>query len=266
MVRLIALAAVALLVLTVLPVAAATVKNPVIRAGIDPWMTVPEGTKVDFEHNPLPAGFFCTASPAFTGRIWLRGVPLASDNPEYAAIDTIVERLDDAVFDSRGLAQTRFQVRALQLEGVRTFKNQCGEYHVQVTLDGEQPITSMQIVRDNPSGGHFLVTVKINTKVVFTRVDNPAEKLEFAYPVTFKPSPYHRWSLQDPTDISQIGGATVDTDWDGAPDTRVRGMSNFVAGQGSSGLRLVDHYCHMVVHPNLLGKGGKGDKGRRVEQ
>jgi hypothetical protein len=263
MVRLIALAAVALLVLTVLPVAATTVKNPVIRAGIDPWMTLPEGTKVDFEQNPLPAGFFCTASTAFTGRIWLRGVPLASDNPQYAKIDTIVERLDDAVFDSLGVAQTRFQVRALQLEGVGTFKNQCGEYHVQVTLDGEQPITSMRIVRDNPSGGRFLVTVKINTKVVFTRVDNPAEKLEFAYPVTFKPSPYHSWSLREPSDTRQTSGVMVDTDWDGAPDTRVRGMSNFAAGQDRSGLRLVDHSCHMVVYPN---PHGKGDRGRRVTE
>jgi hypothetical protein len=260
MVRLIAIAAVAVLVLTVLPVAA-TVKDPVIRAGIDPWMTVPEGTKVDFEHDPLPAGFFCTASPAFTGRIWLRGVPLASDNPQYANIDTVVERLDDAVFDSRGVAQTRFQMRALQLEGVRTFKNQCGEYHVQVKLDGEQPITRMQILRDGPSGGRFLLTVKINAKVVFTRGDNPAERLDVAYPVTFKPSPYHRWSLPEPSDSAQISGAMIDTDWDGTPDTLVRGTSNFTAGQDSSGLRLIDHGCHMVVHPN---PHGKGEKGRRA--
>lgn len=264
MVRPIALVAVALLVLTVLPVAAA--KNPVIRAGIDPWTTLPEGTKVHFDRNPLPAGFFCNESPAFTGRIWLRGVPLASDNPEYGMIDTIVERLDDAVFDSRGVAQTRFRVRALQLEGVQTFKNQCGEYSVKVKLDGEQPITRMQIFRDNPSGGHFLVTVKINTKVVFTRVDNPAEELEFAYPVTFQPSPYHHWSLQEPNDIGQTRGAKIDTDWDGAPDTSVRGVSNFVAGQSQVGMMLVTHDCHMVVRPNLLGRDGKGDKGRRVEQ
>ena len=160
-----------------------------IRAGIDPWVTIPEGTRVDFRHNPLPAGFFCTASPAFTGRIWLRGVPLASDNPQLAKVDTIVERLDDAVFNSRGVARTRFQVRALQLEGIKTFKNSCGEYRVQVTLDGEQPITRMRIVRENKDGGRFLVTVKINTKVVFTRVDNPSEKLEFSYPCHVRAQP-----------------------------------------------------------------------------
>jgi hypothetical protein len=249
MTRSTALAAVALLVLTALPVAAA---SPVIRAGIDPWVTVPEGTKIDFEHNPLPAGFFCTSSPAFTGRIWLRGVPLASDNPQFARFDTIVERLDDAVFDSRGVAHTRFQVRALQLEGIKTFKNRCGEYHVQVTLDGEQPITRMRIMRENEKGGRFLVTVKINTKVTFTRVDNPAERLEFSYPVKFPPSPYHRWELRDPRRSRELNKVTIDTDWDGHPDALVRGTSNFAPGQRVSGSSAVyyidDHNCHSVVY------------------
>jgi len=247
MARSAALVAVALLLLMVLPAAAA---NPVIRAGVDLWVTVPQGTKVDFEHDPLPAGFFCTSSPAFTGKIWLRGVPLASDNPQFARYDTIVERLDDAVFDRRGVAQTRFQVRALQLEGIETFKNSCGEYHVQVTLDGEQPITRMRIVRETPRGGRFLVTVKINTKVVFTRIDNPAERLEFAYPVTFQPSPYHRWELRDPRHSSELAKATIDTDWDGSPDALIRGTSNFAAGTGDglSFYELVDHGCHSVVY------------------
>lgn len=249
MTRSTALVAVALLVLVALP---ATAASPVIRAGIDPWITVPEGTKIDFEHNPLPAGFFCTSSPAFTGRIWLRGVPLASDNPEFAKFDTIVERLDDAVFNSRGVAQTRFQVRALQLEGIKTFKNRCGEYHVQVTLDGEQPITRMRIVRETPNAGRFLVTVKMNTKVTFTRVGNLSERLEFSYPVTFQPSPYHRWELRDPRRSRELSKVTIDTDWDGHPDALVRGTSNFAPGQGGNALtfsQLIDHDgCHMVVY------------------
>ena len=61
----------------------------------------------------------------------MRGVPLASDNPRLARYDTIVQRLDNSVFNSRGVASTRFQVRALQLEGIQTLKNVCGEYRVQ---------------------------------------------------------------------------------------------------------------------------------------
>lgn len=231
MVRSTALAALALLVLALPAIAA----GPVIRAGIDPWVTVPEGTAVDFKHNPLPAGFFCAASPAFSGQIWLRGVPLVSDNPQMARYDTIVERLDNAVFNSRGVAPTRFRIRAMQLEGIQTFKNLCGEYSVQVTLDGEQPITRMRIVRQNSEGGRFVVTVKINTKVIFTRIDNPADRLEFSYPVTFEPSPYHRWGYRDPQrDLKRVSGGRIDTDWDGIPDTFVRGTSNFSAGKGGT--------------------------------
>lgn len=246
MTRCTALTAIALLLLMALPAAAA---NPVIKAGIDPWKTIPEGTRVDFKNNPLPAGFFCTASPAFTGKIWLRGVPLATDNPQLARVDTIVERLDDAVFNSRGVAQTRFQVRALQLQGIKTFKNVCGEYSVQVTLDGEQPITKMRIVRQNQSGGRFILTVKMNTKVIFTRVDNPAEVLEFSYPVTFEPSPYHRWEFRDVRKHSKrVSEAVVDTDWDGQPDTPVRGTSNFSAGQGGGELEFEETLGHDSCH------------------
>lgn len=246
MVRSTVLVVLALLVLA-LPAAAA---GPVIRAGIDPWVTVPEGTAVNFKHNPLPAGFFCTASPAFTGKIWMRGVPLASDNPQLARFDTVVERLDDAAFNSRGVAHTRFQVRALQLEGIKTLKTLCGEYRVQATLDGEQPITRMRIARQNKEGGRFLVTVKMNTKVIFTRVDNPSERLEFSYPVTFEPSPYHRWEFRNLRHSKGVGEATIDTDWDGHPDTLVRGTSNFAAGQGGGALEFgetIEHDGHHTV-------------------
>jgi len=245
MARLTALAALALLVLAIPAVAA----GPVIRAGIDPWVTIPEGTRVDFKHNPVPAGFFCTGSAAFTGKIWMRGVPLATDNAQFSRIDTVVERLDDAAFNSRGVATTRFRVRALQLEGINTFKTACGEYTVRATLDGEQPVTKMRIVRQGQNGGRFLVTVKMNTKVVFTRVDNPSETLELSYPVTFEPSPYHRWQFRSVKLHSRaVSAATIDTDWDGHPDTRVRGTSNFAAGTGGGALEFGETVEHDSKH------------------
>ncbi|HVR99911.1 MAG TPA: hypothetical protein VMW27_25020, partial [Thermoanaerobaculia bacterium] len=92
--------------LAALPAAAA---NDVIGRGIDPWATVPEGTFADLSDNPIPAGFFCARSQPFNGRIWLRGVPLASENKALGNTDTIVERLDNAAFNKRGVARTRVQ-------------------------------------------------------------------------------------------------------------------------------------------------------------
>lgn len=245
--RFTALAIFALLALAALP---ATAADPVIHAGIDPWVTVPDGTAVDFQHNPLPKGFFCKSSPAFTGTLWLRGVPLASDNPEFARFDTIVERLDDAVFNSRGVARTRFQVKALQLEGINTFKNRCGEYYVQLTLDGVQPITTMRIIRENAQGGRFVLPVRINTKVIFTRVDDLNERFEISYPITFAPSPYHRWAYRNPLqDAKRVGRATIDTNWDTRPDTPVRGTSNFSPGQrGGGATRFESRLKHSGHH------------------
>lgn len=247
MTRSTALIAVALLVLLALPAAAA---GPVIRAGIDPWRTVPEGTYSDFGENPLPAGFFCTASPAFAGRIWLRGVPLASDNTGLAKYDTIIQRLDDAVFNNRGVARTRLQIRALQLEGIRPFKTVCGSYRVQLTLEGEQPINNMRIVREGKDGGRFFVTLRINSKLVFTRVDNPSERLEFSKPVAFPSTPYHYWGFRD-EQKGRASEAMIDTDWDGTPDTLLPGTSNFSAGRRGGQIKLqqqdiVTHATHVV--------------------
>jgi hypothetical protein len=212
--------------LAALPAVAA---DNVIGRGIDPWVTVPEGTFADLNDNPIPAGFFCAQSQPFNGRIWLRGVPLASENKALRNTDTIVERLDNAVFNKRGVAHTRVQVRALQLIGIETFKTACGEYFVHVTLDGEQPTSVMRIFRNNAKGGRFQVDLRVNTKLVFTRVDNSAERLELADPVTLPTTPYARWTYR-PANAKRLGRVMVDTDWDGTPDTFLPGTSNFSAG------------------------------------
>src|SRR5262245_63067549 len=102
-----------LLVLAVLCLAAAPAfaAPPVLR-GIDAWTTVPEGTYANLVNNPLPAGFLCNEFPGFTGFIYLRGVPLMSDQGLLSRTDTIVERLDDAVFNKDGVALTRARVRS----------------------------------------------------------------------------------------------------------------------------------------------------------
>ncbi len=233
------------ILLAALPAAAA---DNVIGRGIDPWATVPEGTYADLANNPIPAGFFCAQSQSFNGRIWLRGVPLASENKALGNTDTIVERLDNAVFNKRGVARTRVQVQALQLVAIDTFKTACGEYFVHVTLDGEQPTSIMRIFRDGNKGGRFQVDLRLNTKIVFTRVDNSAERLELAEVVTLPTSPYARWSYR--TNAKRIDRVMVDTDWDGTPDTFLPGTSNFAAGSTRfGGKEVADHTGHQVEEP-----------------
>jgi hypothetical protein len=159
-------------------------------------------------------------------------VPLASDDPgALGTTDTIIERLDNAAFNKNGVARTRVRVRALQLEGIESLKTVCGDYNVKVTLEGEQPITRMRIVREHARGGRFFVPLAINAKIIFTRVDDPSEQFQFSDPVRFTVSPHHHWTYRSLVPGSKrIGRVTVDTDGDGTPDTVLPGTSNFRAG------------------------------------
>jgi hypothetical protein len=120
----------ALASLAALPAAAATVRS--IENGIDVWRTAGDGTTfVKFDQSPIPKGFFCFKSEAFRGRIVLQGRPLATGIPgELGGADTIVQRLDNAAFDASGVATTRIQLRALQLESVAPIKTTCGDFNV----------------------------------------------------------------------------------------------------------------------------------------
>ncbi|HYG64765.1 MAG TPA: hypothetical protein VEL74_19450 [Thermoanaerobaculia bacterium] len=241
------------LCLAALPAIAA---DRVIQRGVDIWETVPQMTYTSFANNPIPAGFFCAEFPGYTGRMWFKGVPLASDDPgALGTTDTIIERLDNAVFNKNGVARTRARVRALQLEGIEALKTVCGDYNVKVTLDGEQPVTRMRIVREHAKGGRFFVPLALNVKLTFTRVDNPAEQLEFFEPVRFAVSPHHHWSYRKlAPEAKRIGRVTVDTDGDGTPDTVLPGTSNFRAGNGNKA-----EFCpqnelggHAVTEPGPL--------------
>lgn len=236
------------LCLAALPAAAA----PALQRGVDIWETVPEATFSDFADNPLPAGFFCAEFPGYTGQMWFKGVPLSSDNPgALGTTDTIIERLDNAVFNKNGVARTRVRVRALQLEGIEDFKTVCGDYNVKVTLDGEQPLSRMRIVQESAKGGRFFVPLALRVKFIFTRVDNPSEPLTFSDDVRFRVSPHHHWTYRNLVpDAKRVGRVTVDTDWDGTPDTLVPGTSNFMPGR-RAGLK-VNEFCgdgHAVTEP-----------------
>ena len=210
-----------------------------IQSGLDLWVTKGDGsTFIDFSKNPIPSGFFCFKSTPFRGKVAFQGVPVATGEARVLGkTDTIVQRLDEAVFDRNGVAWTRIQVRALQFESVKPIQTACGAFNVEVRLNGPQPITSMKIVRKNDHGGRFFAPIWVNGKVVFTPVGRRSgEILEMTRNVRFPANQGISWADREGGKVGKgaietAGFVLADTDGDRAPDTYLPGTSsNFAAG------------------------------------
>ncbi len=221
--------------LTALLAVPAFAADRVIYNGIDLWRTAENGyTYANFSKTPIPAGFFCNQSEPFTGRIDFKGVPVATNVPgALGQTDTIVQRLDDAVFNKKGVAQTRLQVRSLNFESISPVKTACGQFTAKVSLYGEQPITHMRLIREKSGGGRFLAPISANIKISFTPVGRLAtEPLEIRKSLRFPPPPSQRWESLPAQSGNKIQGfLLVDTDGDSIPDTYLPGTSNFGVGQ-----------------------------------
>jgi len=223
--------------------------DPVIRHGIDIFTTTANGTtSYDFAQNPIPAGFFCKGSKAFTSRVALKGLPLATGTPgQLWDTDTIIERLDDAAFDARGVAVTRIQMRALSLVSIAPIKTACGSFHVYVSLGGKQRVTTMNIYRTQEGGGNFVAPLAVNARLTFIPVkpgrNKAAQKLALDGSFTFPASPLP-WSHAGSAMAKRIGSVIVDTNGDLIPDTALPATSNFSPGSSPDRLRLnkVDYY------------------------
>jgi hypothetical protein len=240
-------------VLTALLAIPAFAADRVIYNGIDLWRTIADGsTHADFSKTPIPAGFFCNKSEPFTGRIGFTGVPVATNVPgALEKTDTIVQRLDDAVFNKNGVAQTRLQVRSLNFESIAPVQTACGRFIAKVSLYGEQPVTHMRIIRENASGGRFLAPISVNIKISFTPVGRlAAEPLEIRKSLRFPPLPNQRWESVPAQSGNKVQGfLLVDTDGDSIPDTYLPGTSNFGVGQmrrsKETCARSVETVCHL---------------------
>lgn len=224
--------------------------DPAIKPGIDVFATLGGGsTYYDFSKNPIPAGFLCDSSTTFIGRVALKGLPVETGTPgQLLNTDTIVERLDEAVFDANGVAETRIQFRALSMVSIAPIKSSCGDFHVYITLDGKQPITKMWIHRSEAGGGKFSAPLAANVRLTFVPVrGTSSRRLELKGSVRFpgKPIP---WAFPTGKALNQMASAVVDTNGDLRPDTRLPGTSNFMAGIPPEGLRSIhakgiDCYC-----------------------
>jgi hypothetical protein len=207
-----------------------------IQRGIDVFTTPANGTTYfDFAQNPLPAGFFCAKSAAYTDRVALKGLSLTTGAPgQIWGADTVIERLDDATFDANGTAVTRIRFRALSLVSITPVKTACGAFHVYVSLAGNQRTTKMTINRTQEGGGSFVAPLAINARVTFIPVKPTRNKstrtLEISKSFTFPASPLP-WSFQGGARTKRIGSVVVDTNGDLTPDTLLPGTSNFLVGR-----------------------------------
>jgi hypothetical protein len=218
--------AVTLALVTASPVAA----GDTLRQGVDLWMTVAGFAQASFDAEPIPAGFFCERSQPFTGTIVFEGVPLAAEPADsLGAIDTVVRRLDDAVFDARGVAYTHLQLLALSLVSTRPVDTACGAYDVTVQLDGDQPTTKMRIVRTSAFGGTYAAPLALNVKLVFTPVQGDKSlRRELAHRVDLAAANHSVWAYASKPRYE--GTPRIDTDGDGTVDTALPVASNFLAG------------------------------------
>lgn len=236
--------------------AAASASASVIQNGSDLWRTPGDGTTLaDFAPEPIPADFFCGGSAPFAGKIVFQGVPLATEPPGVLGLtDTILHRLDDAVFDRDGVAVTRLQMRAMQFEGTEPLRNACGTFAVSVVLNGPQPITEMRIYRTGKDHGFFESVVGVNVRIVFTPIDHKGPTLSLERNLLFPPA-RNTWAASPGADgVTQEGFVLVDTDADGVADMNVPATSrDFAAGWMPQGGEIVP------FSPATHGLGAIGD-------
>ena len=208
--------------------------DSVIPRGIDSFSTAGNGrTFYDFSYNPIPAGFFCKGSKAFTGRVAFKGLPLATEPLGHLRnADTVVERLDDIVFNDKGVGSTRLEFRALSLVSIAPVKTSCGAFHLYVSLARQQRVTTMTVFRTHESGGHFVGPLAVDVRMTFIPVKpgrgKGARQLELTDRVTFPAIPLP-WSLVAGTTALKTRPVRVDTDGDLIPDAQFPGTSNFSA-------------------------------------
>lgn len=153
------------------------------------------------------------------------------------------------MFNARGVASTRLQVRALNLVNRAPIQTDCGVYNARVSLDeGRQPTTLMKLFRDGDEGGRFLAPLALRVKFTFTPVEGGEERVVRRL-VRFATDPRFVWSSDESKrKIRQSGWIKIDTNGDDIPDTHVPGTSNFAPGV-SGGEKSCAAYHDTILLP-----------------
>lgn len=198
-----------------------------IPPGFDLWVTPADGTSyTDFAAHPIPAGFFCPGSAAFTAKVVMRGRPMSK---ELGAIDTVVERLDEGVFDAKGHATVRLRLKAIQLESLKPIQTSCGEFQLRAHLDGEQPITSMVVTKTSAEAGFLRSSLALNLRLEFVPVRGKGAVLSLRQSVSFSSSAPIPW-VNVPYAKYTTNAAWVDTTGDGKADAQIPLGGTFQVG------------------------------------
>jgi len=236
------LCVVLLAVALVAPAAAQTVTK-----GSDPWFTRGDGST--FAQLNLPNDFFALGC-SFQGKVVLKGVPIPSTPANaFGNADTIVERLDDAVFDVNGNASVRIAVRALSFRAVADLSTPCGTWKAEVKLNNPQTFTRMALKRTGTAGGTFTAPISVATNWVFTNNTSHQIVTLATFNTLDSPTPIPWKYGSCPGEARTSGPVTVDTNGDGTPDTLISGTSNVAAGYDPTNCALFKPCRNKNVDP-----------------
>jgi hypothetical protein len=211
------LALVAILALAAVPALA----QDVIPHGTDSWTTSGDGSS--YTDLSLPAGFLDAGCPAFNGRVILAGVPIVTSPPNaFNGGDTLIERLEDATFDDKGVATTKIVVRGLHFRVADALKTGCGDWKADVGADKQQSATDMTIVRQDSTGGYFTAPISVNAVWTFTRTDGTVRTLKTSNVLTSSDqSPWQSGSCGKALATGRTTTALVDSENTGKPSLKI---------------------------------------------
>jgi len=204
-----------------------------VPGGIDVWTTPDDGnTKITrFVGNPLPAGYFCNGSPAFSQEIKLKGKPIATSDNGLGSTDTIVQR-STATYVA-GVATADITLKALSFEEHAPLAIQCADgvhnFKLRVTLDQHVPVptTQMNIHSDGSgTGGTFDATVTVPGQLVFTDTTMGTTFAPLYDTVNLQASGASWASSVGTGGVNHPGSVTVDSNGDGTPDLALPGTSS----------------------------------------
>lgn len=228
-------------------VAAGPLAAQTIEEGIDVWTTKNDGnTWVDFTNNPLPAGFFCRGSAAFSQVVKVKGLPLVtSPAGVLKGSDTVIHRLNDISFNAQGTATTPIEVKAVCFQERQTFSVTCGDgsvtnWKTRVRLDPDPDVstqTTMTIAKaaGGAPGGTYSATVVVPALVRFINTATGDSTAEVSEVVTLSVSGA-AWANQPGTGgVTWTSPVTIDQGCGSSPGLTLPGVSsNFAAGWSNS--------------------------------